>query len=59
MDDTENIHRLALVLVDTLDLDIEHGLGVDSDAESGLDICRKLLLVIGLGRCPLLLEDWI
>jgi len=36
---------------------IEHGLGVDGDAKSGLDICRKRLLVIGLGRGPLLLED--
>ena len=57
MDDTKDIHRLALVLVDTLDLDIEHGLGVDSNAEGGLDVCRKPLLVIGLGCRPLLLED--
>jgi len=57
MDDTEDVHRLALVLVDTLDLNIEHRLGVYSDAEGGLNICRKLLLVIGLGRGPLLLED--
>lgn len=57
MDDTKDIHRLALVFVDTLDLDIEHGLGVDGDAESGLDICCELLFVVGLGRGPLLLED--
>ena len=57
MDDTEDIHGLALVLVDTLDLDIEHGLGVDSNAEGGLDVCCECLLVIGLGRSPLLLEE--
>ncbi len=57
MDDTEDIHRLALVLVDTLDLDIEHGLGVDGNAEGGLDVCCERLLIICLGRGPLLLED--
>ena len=31
MDDTKEIQRLTLVLVQTLDLDIEHGLRVDCD----------------------------
>jgi len=57
MDDTEDVHRLALVLMDTLDLDIEHGLGVDSDAEGALDVRRESLLTIGLGCGPFLLED--
>ena len=56
MDDTKDVHRLALVLVQPLDLDVEHRLGVDLVAERRLDVVREALLVALLDRGPLLAE---
>ena len=35
VDDAQNIEQLALVLVDALDLDVQQGIRVDSDACKG------------------------
>lgn len=56
MDDTEDVHGLALVFVQPLDLDIEHCLGVDLVAKRHLDIVSEALLVALLDGRPLLLE---
>ena len=56
MDDTENVESLALVLVKTLDLDIEHRRRVDLVAQGVLDVVREALLVTLLDRYPPFLE---
>lgn len=56
MNDTKDVHCLPLVLVQPLDLYVEHRLRVDLEAERGLDIVREALLVALLDGDPLLLE---
>lgn len=56
VDDPENVHLLALVLVYALDLDIEECVGVDDDASRILDMSSKSNLVGKLDLCPFLLE---
>lgn len=56
MNDTEDIHGLTLVLVQTLDLDIEHRLGVNFVAKGRLNVVRQALLVALLDGSPLPLE---
>ena len=46
-----------LVLVQTLDLDVEHRLGVDLVPQRVLDVMRQTLLVALLHRRPALLEE--
>lgn len=53
----ENVHQLALVLVDTLDLHIEHGIRRDLDTGLAEDQTCESLLVGALDRCKALLED--
>ena len=45
-----------LVLVQTLELDVEHRLGVDLVPQRALDVMRQTLLVALLDGGPLLLE---
>ena len=44
---------LALVLVHALDQHIEHGIGIDGDTQSLVDVGRKALLVMVLDGAPL------
>jgi len=46
--DTKDVHELTLVLVDTLDLDIEHGIGVDVDVDHVVDLLGQTHLVLHL-----------
>ena len=45
-DDVQNVEQLALVLVNALDLDVEHGRRVDAHAKLSLDVRRQLHLVL-------------
>lgn len=56
VDDTQDVKLLTLVLMETLDLDIEQGLGVDFDARGFEDVFGQTLLVGGLDGSPLGLE---
>mmetsp|Transcript_36390 Transcript_36390/g.74689 ORF Transcript_36390/g.74689 Transcript_36390/m.74689 type:complete len:855 (+) Transcript_36390:63-2627(+) len=49
VDDLEHVEQLALVLVDTLHLDVEHRVAVHVDVERLLDVRSKALLVLELG----------
>ncbi len=47
MDDVQDVEQLAFVLVDALDLDIEHGVRVEDHAAFGLHQgCQPLLVVL-------------
>ena len=56
VDDTENVHLLALVLVDTLDLDVEESCRVDGVTSRLLDVFGKADLVGILDLLPFLAE---
>lgn len=56
VDDTKDVHLLALILVDTLDLDVKEGRGVDIDTGSVLDVLGEADLVGILNLGPLLTE---
>ena len=56
VDDTEDVHLLTLVLVDTLDLNVKEGRGVDIDTGGLLDMLGKADLVGILDLGPLLTE---
>ena len=56
MDDTEDVHLLALVLMDTLDLDVKESRGVDIDAGGLFDMLGQADLVGVLDLGPLLAE---
>jgi hypothetical protein len=56
VDDTENVELLALVLVDTLDLDVKKRGRVHSNALVLLDVLRKSDLVGVLNLTELLAE---
>lgn len=45
--------------MDTLDLDGEHGFGLNGNTKSRLDILRETLFVVSLGRGPFLVECWV
>mmetsp|Transcript_41521 Transcript_41521/g.96930 ORF Transcript_41521/g.96930 Transcript_41521/m.96930 type:complete len:774 (+) Transcript_41521:686-3007(+) len=48
VDDLKDVEELALVLVDALDLDVKHGVGVDVDVHRLLDVLGEALLVLEL-----------
>lgn len=56
MNRAEDVQLLALVLVDTLDLDIKESCRVDSNASTGLDVLCESDLVGILDLLPLLTE---
>lgn len=56
VDDTKDVHLLALVLVDTLDLDVKEGRWVDIDTGGLLDVLGQADLVGILDLGPLLTE---
>lgn len=56
VDDAKDVHLLALVLVDSLDLDVEERGGIDTDARRGLDVLGQAYLVGVLDLRPLLAE---
>lgn len=45
-DDVQTVEQLSLVLVDSLDLDVEHGVGVDLHLVVLLQVHGKLHLVL-------------
>lgn len=51
-DDVEDVHELPLVLVDSLDLDVEHAVGVDVYSAVLLDPLGQSLLVVQLDGPP-------
>jgi len=59
MNDAHDVEGLALVLMQTLDLHVEHRMRIDLQAQSRLDVMRKTLLVALLDRGTLLLEGGI
>lgn len=59
MDDAEDIELLSLVLVDTLDLDVEQAGWVDRDAVGFLDVLRKPDFVRVLDLLELLAEFFV
>ncbi len=56
-DDVQGVEVLALVLVNTLDLDIEHPIRVQFDARRRLDVVGQPSLVPPLHSTPTLLES--
>mmetsp|Transcript_40032 Transcript_40032/g.119234 ORF Transcript_40032/g.119234 Transcript_40032/m.119234 type:complete len:351 (-) Transcript_40032:1752-2804(-) len=58
-DDGQQVEVLALVLVDALDVDVEHGVEVDILTSALLDHRGQLLLACHLDVLPLLLEGCI
>ena len=56
MDDAHDVEELALVLVDALNLDVEHGVGGHLDAGGLLDHLGAESLALLLGGAPLGLE---
>mmetsp|Transcript_40500 Transcript_40500/g.114719 ORF Transcript_40500/g.114719 Transcript_40500/m.114719 type:complete len:214 (+) Transcript_40500:475-1116(+) len=54
--DGHDVHELALVLMNALDLNIKHGVGVQLNTSGGLDLCSQVLLVGMLHVLPLLVE---
>lgn len=56
VDDTKDVHLLALVLVDALHLHVKQRRGVDLDVEGVLDVLREAGLVRELDISPLLAE---
>ena len=55
-DGLEDVHELALVLMDALDLNVEHGCGIEADAHAGHDEIREFLLVAALDGSEALAE---
>ena len=51
VDDIQGIHLLALVLMQTLDLDIKDGIRIYGNTFVFLQICSQLLLLLMLDRC--------
>ena len=58
-DRLDDVEELALVFVDALDLDVEHGRGIDAHAHAAADELGELHLVLALHRRELLLEGGI
>ncbi len=56
MDDAEDIKLLSLVLVYTLDLDIEERVGVDTNTSGLFDVLCQPNLVSKLNLLPLFLK---
>src|ERR1700712_1145576 len=59
VNDTENVHLLALILVYTLDLDVEQSSRIHCHTSGCLDMLSKADLVSILDLLPLLLELFI
>lgn len=59
MNNSKNVEGLTFILVKTLDLNIEQGIGVDLDAELTLHKQRKALLILVLDGCPARLKLWL
>jgi hypothetical protein len=55
-EDVQHLQVLALVLVQPLDQHVEHGLGIDGDAQPLLNVGGQLQLVVPLDGSPLLGE---
>ena len=55
-EDVQHFEVLALVLVHALDQHVEHGVGIDGDAEGLVDVGGEALLVVVLDGAPLLRE---
>ena len=56
VDDAENVQQLSLVFVDSLDLDVKHGVDRDVDTGSLLDVVFANLFARELGLLPLFLQ---
>jgi len=50
---------LSLVLMDTLDLNVDESLAIGSDSEVVLDVVKKSTLVLLLDGSPLLTESFV
>mmetsp|Transcript_33260 Transcript_33260/g.51758 ORF Transcript_33260/g.51758 Transcript_33260/m.51758 type:complete len:207 (-) Transcript_33260:643-1263(-) len=59
MDNLEDVEELPLVLVNTFDLDVEHGRRVDLDVQVMLHIGGQSLLIFELCVHNLLLDLWV
>ena len=55
----ENVHQLSLVLVDSLDLNIEEGIRGALNTTILFDIALQLFFVVLFYQIPLLVNIWI
>ena len=55
----ENVHQLSLVLVDSLDLNIEEGIRGDLNTTILFHIALQLFFVVLFYQIPLLVNIWI
>ena len=45
-DHVQSVEQLSFILVNTLDVDVKHGVRIDLDPVGGLQVTSKLLLVL-------------